>query len=74
MKNLRTPITRKRKLGLKREPYKPNAPVVLPPCRVCGGKASGFHFGVISCEPCKVSDFRFYCFESILPDLQLMYL
>ncbi|KAL3857129.1 hypothetical protein ACJMK2_011824 [Sinanodonta woodiana] len=25
----------------------------LPPCRVCGGKASGFHFGVSSCEACK---------------------
>ncbi|XP_052216443.1 nuclear receptor ROR-beta-like isoform X2 [Dreissena polymorpha] len=25
----------------------------LPPCKVCGGKSSGFHFGVITCEACK---------------------
>ncbi|KAH3883471.1 hypothetical protein DPMN_007428 [Dreissena polymorpha] len=27
--------------------------LLLPPCKVCGGKASGFHFGVITCEACK---------------------
>lgn len=25
----------------------------LPPCRVCGEKASGFHYGVNTCEACK---------------------
>ncbi|PVD27427.1 hypothetical protein C0Q70_12585 [Pomacea canaliculata] len=26
---------------------------VLPPCRVCGNMASGFHYGVNTCEACK---------------------
>lgn len=26
---------------------------VLPPCRICGARASGFHYGVNSCEACK---------------------
>lgn len=26
----------------------------LPPCRVCGAKASGLHYGANTCEPCKV--------------------
>ena len=31
--------------------------IQLPPCRVCGSTASGFHFGVITCEACKVNNF-----------------
>ena len=27
---------------------------ILPPCRICGTKATGYHFGVITCEACKV--------------------
>ena len=29
-------------------------PINLRPCEVCGAKASGFHFGAITCEACKV--------------------
>ena len=32
----------------------PPNPDALPPCRVCGEKASGLHYGVNTCEPCKV--------------------
>ena len=33
----------------------------LRPCEVCGGKASGFHFGAITCEACKVCRFFYFC-------------
>ena len=28
---------------------------VLPPCRVCGAQAKGFHYGANTCEACKVN-------------------
>lgn len=28
---------------------------ILPPCRICGEKASGFHYGANTCEACKVN-------------------
>lgn len=28
---------------------------ILPPCKICGDKASGFHYGANTCEACKVS-------------------
>ena len=27
---------------------------MLPPCRICAEKASGFHYGANTCEACKV--------------------
>lgn len=32
---------------------KPPDADMLPPCRVCGEKASGLHYGANTCEPCK---------------------
>jgi ribosomal protein L37AE/L43A len=41
--------------GKKRDKYIPSSePLELPFCRVCGKRASGIHFGVYSCEACKV--------------------
>jgi len=39
-----------------RHSYPPSESIapMLPPCRVCGEKASGFHYGANTCEACKV--------------------
>lgn len=52
-------ITQKRKrTGEKRRAggTSPYTSVPLPPCKVCSGVATGYHFGVITCEACKVSE------------------
>lgn len=35
------------------EKKKKSRAVPLPPCKVCGGTSTGYHFGVITCEACK---------------------
>ena len=41
--------------------------VVAKICKVCDGKATGFHFGVMSCEGCKVSSLITLTFVTELP-------
>jgi hypothetical protein len=38
----------------------PGSITVHIPCLVCGDEASGFHYGVNSCEGCKVNFFSFF--------------
>lgn len=43
-------------------PPTPSLPPMLPPCRVCGEKASGFHYGANTCEACKVCGVKWLVF------------
>lgn len=50
-----------KRLGQKREKYLPESlPLLLPPCKICGKKASGIHYGVNTCEACKVMQCMIY--------------
>ena len=41
---------------------------VLPPCKVCAAPGTGFHYGVTTCEPCKVGHIhKSSCYRSPIP-------
>ncbi|XP_060595899.1 nuclear receptor ROR-beta-like [Ruditapes philippinarum] len=49
-------MSKTRKVQKKKAPRTGSAPyatVPLPPCKICGGNSTGYHFGAITCEACK---------------------
>lgn len=45
--------------------------LINSPCPICGDKISGFHYGIFSCESCKVSSiiYKYFCVYENLKDI-----
>ena len=41
-----------RNLGI---PLGPGTSALLPPCGVCGSSGTGYHYGAVTCNRCRVS-------------------
>ncbi|XP_052763252.1 nuclear receptor ROR-beta-like isoform X2 [Mya arenaria] len=50
--NSKVKPTEKRRRRREKNPDPPPE-AILPPCKVCGDKSSGYHYGTNTCEPCK---------------------
>lgn len=50
----KTASTDKKQQKTKKKKADSKERLTFPPCKVCSGNATGIHYGVHTCEPCKV--------------------